>query len=125
MRRGLIALWLLLLAEAGIAPTIAPTVAQDALPALRVSSPTLRSGEATPIAHTPDGRNDSPAIEWDNAPVNTKEFAIVCEDPDAGNPPPFVHWVVYRIPGTARGVPAALPIDDSPMPAEIRGAVQG
>jgi len=90
-----------------------------------VASPTLKAGAAVPIAHTPDGRNDSPAITWSNVPVGTKEFAVVCEDPDAGNPPPFVHWVVYGIPATATGLPAALPIDGSPMPSDISSAVQG
>jgi Raf kinase inhibitor-like YbhB/YbcL family protein len=92
---------------------------------IAVSSPTLKAGEPVPVAHTPDGRNDSPAINWSNVPAGTKEFAVVCEDPDAGNPPPFVHWVVYGIPPTAHGLPAALPIDGSPLPKEIAGAVQG
>jgi len=100
-------------------------VAQTPTAQLLLSSPTLNHGESVPIAHTPDGRNDSPAIAWSNVPVGTKEFAVVCEDPDAGNPPPFVHWVVYRIPATAKGLPVALPIDGSAMPTEISGAVQG
>jgi Raf kinase inhibitor-like YbhB/YbcL family protein len=90
-----------------------------------VSSPTLKAGEPVPAIHTPDGRNESPAINWANPPAGTKEFAVMCEDPDAGNPPPFVHWVVYRIPAVAKGLPASLPIDDSPLPSEIAGAVQG
>jgi len=82
-------------------------------------------GESVPRTHTPDGRNDSPALNWSGAPGNTKEFVVLCEDPGVGNPPPFVHWVVYGIPGTAKGLPAALPIDGSPMPTEIAGTVQG
>jgi Raf kinase inhibitor-like YbhB/YbcL family protein len=78
-----------------------------------------------PAVHTPDGRNDSPAINWSGVPSDTKELALICEDPDAGNPPPFVHWIVYKIPPTAKGLPAVLPIDGSQMPSEINGAVQG
>ena len=53
-------------------------------------------------------------------------MAVVCEDPDAGNPPPFVHWVIYNIPATAMGLPENIPFEpNAPMPAEIRGAVQG
>src|SRR5262245_13386323 len=85
-------------------------VFSQAVPTLIVTSPTLKDGEPVPTVHTPDGRNDSPAIEWSKAPANAKTFALICEDPDAGNPPPFVHWVVYNIPATAKGVPAALPI---------------
>ena len=36
-------------------------------------------------------------------------FAVVCEDFDAGNPPPWVHWVIYKIPPTATGLPANAP----------------
>jgi Raf kinase inhibitor-like YbhB/YbcL family protein len=92
---------------------------------MTVTSPTLKHGAPVPRDHTPDGRNDSPALNWTNAPPGTKEFAVLCEDPGVGNPPPFVHWIVYGIPGTAKGLPAALPIDGSPMPADVAGTVQG
>jgi Raf kinase inhibitor-like YbhB/YbcL family protein len=100
-------------------------VAVAAPHALVVTSPALKDGAAIPNVHSPDGRNDSPAINWSNIPAGTQEFAVVCEDPDAGNPPPFVHWVVYSIPATALGLPVALPIDGSPLPNDIAGAVQG
>jgi Raf kinase inhibitor-like YbhB/YbcL family protein len=100
-------------------------LAQGAAQQIVVTSPTLRQGEPVPIVHTPDGRNDSPALAWSNVPTGAKTYAVICEDPDAGNPPPFVHWVVYNIPGTANGLPAALPIDGSPLPGEHAGAVQG
>src|SRR4030095_16244433 len=56
----------------------------------------------------------------------TRELSVFCEASDAGSPPPFVHWVIYKIPGTAKGLPENVPIDPSiPMPAGIAGAVQG
>ncbi len=91
-----------------------------------VESPTMKAGEMMPRQYTPDGRNDSPPITWSNVPAATRELAVVCEDFDAGNPPPFVHWVIYRIPASAKGLPEAIPIDPAtPMPATIAGAVQG
>jgi Raf kinase inhibitor-like YbhB/YbcL family protein len=93
---------------------------------IAVSSPTLKDGEAIPRQYTPDGRNDSPPLAWSGVPPAAKELAVVCEDPDAGNPPPFVHWVVYKIPPTAKGLPEALPVDPTTsLPADIAGAVQG
>lgn len=93
---------------------------------LVVTSPTLTDGQRVPRQHTPDGRNDSPALNWSGAPAATKEFVVFCEDPDAGNPPPFVHWVVYKIPGAAKGLPEAMPINTAmKMPAGLEGAVQG
>jgi Raf kinase inhibitor-like YbhB/YbcL family protein len=93
---------------------------------LIVDSPTLKAGAMMPRDYTPDGRNVSPPLTWSDVPAGTREFAVVCEDFDAGNPPPFVHWVIYKIPGTAKGLPENIPIDTSvPMPAEVAGAVQG
>ena len=91
-----------------------------------VDSPTLKAGAMMPRDYTPDGRNVSPPLTWTNVPTGTREFAVVCEDFDAGNPPPFVHWVIYKIPGSAKGLPENIPIDTSvPMPAEMAGAIQG
>ena len=91
-----------------------------------VGSPTLKADETMPRDYTPDGRNLSPPLTWSNVPAATMEFAVVCEDPDAGNPPPFVHWVIYKIPGTATGLPEGIPIDPAAaMPSEIAGAIQG
>ena len=93
---------------------------------ITVSSPTLKDGESIPAQYTPDGRNDSPPLAWTGVPATAKVLAVVCEDPDAGNPPPFVHWVVYNIPATAKGLPDALPIDSTTkMPADLAGTVQG
>src|SRR5437773_5888822 len=100
--------------------------AQSAAQTITVSSPTLKSGQAVPRQHTPDGRNDSPALSWSGVPATAKSLVVFCEDPDAGNPPPFVHWVVYNIPATAKGLPEALPIDPSvPLRSELAGAVEG
>jgi hypothetical protein len=91
-----------------------------------VESPVLTEGQPIPRDYTADGRNISPPIRWTSLPPGTKELALICEDPVAPTPQPFVHWVVYKIPPTAKGLPEALPIDPAvPMPPELTGAVQG
>jgi Raf kinase inhibitor-like YbhB/YbcL family protein len=93
---------------------------------ITVESPTLKADQPIPREYTADGRNVSPPLTWSNAPAGTKELAVVLQDPDAGNPPPFVHWVIYKIPPTATGLPENLPFEPGvPMPAGIAGAVQG
>ena len=97
--------------------------------ALTVTSPTIKANETVPVDHTADGKNYSPAINWSGAPANTKQFALIYDDPDVafGNPPQtFVHWVVYKIPGTATGLPPELPMDAVlTSPPEIAGTIQG
>lgn len=96
---------------------------------LILTSPTLKANEVVPIDHTADGRNVSPALAWTGAPAATRQFALVYDDPDVvfGNPAQsFVHWVVYKIPGTATGLPAELPMDAVlTAPADIAGTIQG
>jgi Raf kinase inhibitor-like YbhB/YbcL family protein len=59
-------------------------------------------------------------------PASAKSLIVFCEDPGVGNPPPFVHWVVYNIPPTAKGLPEAMPIEPgAPLPPELAGAIQG
>ena len=104
----------------------APAVAQTIRYEIFVSSPTLESGETMPRVYTPDGRNLSPPITWERLPAGTRELAVVCSDFGAGNPPPWVHWIIYGIPATATGLPEELPIlPDTPMPPELAGAIQG
>jgi len=114
-----------LLVVASILGVAHRSVAQTPQP-ITVTSPTLKEGETIPRQYTPDGRNDSPPLTWSGVPAAAKELAVVCEDPDAGNPPPFVHWVVYKIPASAKGLPEALPLDSATkMPADLAGTVQG
>jgi Raf kinase inhibitor-like YbhB/YbcL family protein len=91
-----------------------------------VESPTVKADQTIPRDYTADGRNVSPPLTWRNVPAGAKELAVVLEDPDAGNPPPFVHWVIYKIPPTAAGLPENVPFEaGAPMPPAIAGAIQG
>jgi Raf kinase inhibitor-like YbhB/YbcL family protein len=114
-----------LLVVAAILSVAVPVEAQTPQK-ITVTSPTLKEGETIPRQYTPDGRNDSPPLAWSGVPAAAKELAVVCEDPDAGNPPPFVHWVVYKIPPAAKGLPEAMPLDSmTKLPADLAGTVQG
>lgn len=94
---------------------------------LTVTSPTLKANEVVPIDHTADGKNVSPALAWTGAPAATRQFALVYDDPDVMfGGQTFVHWVVYKIPGTAKGLPPELPMDAVlTAPADIAGSIQG
>ncbi len=53
------------------------------------------------------GRNISPAVGWRGAPPRTRTFALLIEDPDAGSPPPVVHWLAWNIPAGVAALPRA------------------
>ncbi len=51
-----------------------------------------------------NGGNVSPQLSWQNAPNNTKSFAIICHDPDAPRPNGWYHWLVVNIPNNTTSV---------------------
>lgn len=101
--------------------------AQTAPAAITVTSPTLKANETIPKDHTADGKNVSPAFEWSGAPAATRQFALVFDDPDVVfGGQTFVHWLIYKIPGTAKGLPGELPMGATlTEPAALAGAIQG
>jgi Raf kinase inhibitor-like YbhB/YbcL family protein len=91
-----------------------------------VESTTIAAGRPIPRDHSPDGRNESPPLSWRGLPAGTRQLAVVCEDHGAGNPPPWVHWIVYNIPASATGLPQGIPFDAAdPMPVGLEGVRQG
>ena len=55
--------------------------------------------------YTGEGEDISPPLSWSGLPRGVKELALICDDPDAPTPKPWVHWEVYRIPPDRSGLP--------------------
>jgi Raf kinase inhibitor-like YbhB/YbcL family protein len=83
--------------------------------AVQVSSPAFEPGGAIPQKYTGEGRDVSPPLRWTGLPEGTREIALICDDPDAPSPEPFVHWVAYGIPADREGLPEG----------DARGALEG
>ena len=75
---------------------------------LSVTSPAFKNGSPIPAIYTCKGDDTSPALSWNDSPSNIKSFALIMEDPDAPGGV-WVHWVIYNIPASARGLQAASP----------------
>jgi Raf kinase inhibitor-like YbhB/YbcL family protein len=65
---------------------------------ITVTSSVFEGGERIPAKYTGEGEDVSPPLAWRGAPDSTVEFALICDDPDAPRPEPWVHWVLYGIP---------------------------
>ncbi|MFZ9595723.1 MAG: YbhB/YbcL family Raf kinase inhibitor-like protein [Bdellovibrionia bacterium] len=74
-----------------------------------LSSPQFREGDLIPTCYTGEGQNLSPPLRWSGLPKNTKQLALICEDPDAPGPESWVHWVIYGInPETTSQIPEGI-----------------
>lgn len=60
-----------------------------------------------PVKFTCDGADVSPALAWNDPPAGTQSFALIVDDPDAPAGT-WVHWVLYDLPASTRGLPEGL-----------------
>jgi len=90
---------------------------------IKLTSPAFDEGQPIPKKYTGDGEDVSPPLEWSNVPEGTKQLALICDDPDAPRQDPWVHWVIYKIPADAKGLPEA--VEAAAKPKQPAGALQG
>lgn len=106
---------IIVLAACAPSTPIIPTAPQDPLAEEGITSITFTSdaftqGQPIPGKYTCKGENISPALAWGEPPVGTQSFALIMEDPDApGNT--WVHWLLFNIPASSRGLPEAIASD--------------
>jgi len=90
---------------------------------MAIKSKAFSDGQEIPKPYTGDGRDVSPPLTWSDLPPGTKELALICDDPDAPTPQPWVHWVIYKIPADAMGLAEGIPQQEKL--AQPAGALQG
>ena len=81
-------------------------VAADTAPSLEIRSVAFDPGTPLPISCTVDGVGAPPALNFHGVPESAQSLVVICEDPDAPLLTPFVHWLVYGIPGTTESLDA-------------------
>ena len=90
---------------------------------MRLTSSAFEDAGVIPKKYTEDGENVSPPLAWTEVPEGVKEFALVVDDPDAPREDPWVHWLMYKIPGDATGLGEGVPRRESV--GNPAGALQG
>ncbi len=75
---------------------------------LHITSSAFPSGQRIPEDYSGDGADRSPPLSWSGVPDGTAELALICDDPDAPTPEPWVHWIVYGIPADCRELPEGV-----------------
>jgi Raf kinase inhibitor-like YbhB/YbcL family protein len=87
-----------------------------------ITSPAFAAGGAIPIKYTADGEGISPPLEWSGVPEGISTLLLLIEDADSPTPEPFVHAIVYNLPGGGKG------LDEGALPSEkhqARGVSMG
>jgi Raf kinase inhibitor-like YbhB/YbcL family protein len=90
---------------------------------LQVSSPSITPGGAIPVLHSDYDQKVSPELRWSGVPPAAKSIALMMEDPDAQDPRPFVHWLLYNIPPSIGKLDEA--VSSAPRLKDLGGAFQG
>ena len=75
---------------------------------MRLTSTAFDAGKPIPRKHTCDGEDVSPPLAWSDVPQGAKSLTMIMDDPDAP-PGTWVHWVLYDLPGEAKGLPEGVP----------------
>jgi hypothetical protein len=70
----------------------------------QLRSSAFQNGAAIPKKHSGEGRDVSPPLDWTEPPAGTRQFALICDDPDAPSAEPWVHWVIYGIRADVRAL---------------------
>jgi Raf kinase inhibitor-like YbhB/YbcL family protein len=91
--------------------------------AITITSGAFQAGQPIPKSYTGDGDDRSPPLAWTGVPAETKELALICDDPDAPTPQPWVHWVIYKIPAETKSLEEGML--RKPRPPTAAGTLQG
>ena len=86
---------------------------------MKITSPVFQDGERVPVKYTCQGPNISPPLEFKDVPAEAKSLVLMVEDPDA-TAKPWVHWLVFNIPPTAKGFE-----ESAIAPGSIQGLCNG
>jgi len=105
-------------------------------PAFNVTSNAWPDGGEVPMKHAFRGENMSPAFEfkWFNGntaadqPANVQSFTVIFHDiENATNrgTADTLHWSMFNIPATAKGLPEGLPMGDLPDGSRVGPGIRG
>lgn len=92
--------------RAGAEKLAAHKVADGLAPTIEVRSVAFDADSPLPISCTVDGVGAPPPLSFHGVPEGARSIAVLCEDPDAPFPEPYLHWLVYGLPGVAEDVDA-------------------
>ena len=121
---GLVIVSLLLIvsfAVAGCAQQTPPAESpEDINTEFVLTSSAFAEGAHIPVKYTCDGQNISPPLDWNQAPAGTVSFALIMDDPEAGN---YTHWVIFNLPPNSSNLPEDVPKVEKLASGALQGKI--
>jgi Raf kinase inhibitor-like YbhB/YbcL family protein len=94
--------------------------AQSAVAEMRLTSSAIAADGRIDERQSAYGENLSPPLAWTRV-AGAKAYAIILEDPDAPGARPFVHWLIWNIPGDITALPQGLPTSATVQSSAAQG----
>lgn len=87
---------------------------------IQLTSEAFAHEKPIPAQYTCIGSDISPSLTWSEPPAGTQSFALIMDDPDApvGT---WVHWVLFNIPASSRGLTEAIPSEGTLSDGSMHG----
>jgi len=91
---------------------------------IQLTSDAFTQEGSIPAQYACTGSDSSPSLTWSEPPAGTQSFALIMEDPDApvGT---WVHWVLFNIPPSSRGLTEAIPSEATLSDRSMHGKNSG
>lgn len=87
---------------------------------IQLTSDAFAHEGSIPVQYACTGEDSSPALSWNEPPEGTQSFALIMDDPDAPAGT-WVHWVLFNIPASARGLSEAIPSGETLPDGSMHG----
>lgn len=81
---------------------------------MTLSSTAFSAGGKIPDIYSCNGKDVTPDLTWSAAPVGTKSFALIVDDPDAPSGA-WTHWVLFNIPASVTELAANAPVPEGAL----------
>jgi len=118
MKSKTAALWGLLAVGLLLGVQASPAKGEKTMNEMKIESPAFKNGGEIPAKYTDEGKDVSPPLEWSGVPEGTRSLVLIVDDPDAPDPKApkmtWVHWVLFNIPPTAKGLAEAVKSGELP-----------
>jgi Raf kinase inhibitor-like YbhB/YbcL family protein len=122
-----------MLLSLGAGPALGQAKKGPAGPGLTITTTAFADGGEIPTKFTQSDPNAvSPKLDWTHVPANTVSFTLILHDPDVAlqkKTDDVLHWLIFNIPGTASGLPEAVPstaqLSDGSVQAKNQRGVVG